>query len=638
MQSRLLPLLFLLSAGLAGVAWIVNQGRLEPADFAFANETEVQSLDPAVVSGQPEGRIIWSIYEALVQLDPEDRSAKPGVAESWEVSEDGRTYTWAIRKDAKWSNGEPLTAEDFEYTFRRFLDPTTGAKYAQAMWYVTGARKYSQGASGLKVGDAVEIELHQRPEGALTHARGQMLRGELLSIDRDTGYEDAEVEAKDYTRRHSFLVAVDGEERRFHVTVEPSPSEEWQDCKAILLDFSEVGIRAPNPYTLITELESPTPFWPELIGFYAMSPVNKTCIETHGSPDWTYPENIVTNGPYEVQFRRIRDRIRLVKSPTYWNRDKVSFNVIDAMVIEQTVTQFNMYETGQIDWVPKVSPLISRELMAADPPRPDYNPGVQLATYFYAFNVTRPPYNDVRVRRALAMALDRDEIIATAGAGEMPARTMVPPGIPGYTPQPCPPEDIEEAQRLMAEAGYPGGEGFARVQILYNSGFEQHETIAELVRKQWEKNLGITVSTRKEEWGTFLNSTSRLNFEVARRAWIGDYTDANTFLDLFEGDNGNNQTGFDNPEYNDLIKAAGRETDAAKRQEILMEAERLLMSEVPVVPIYTYVSRSLVRPSIQGFWNNLQDSHPLHTLYRDDELTGPNNFMEDAVPRKEGSR
>lgn len=630
MTQRLLISALVLLLLLGGLTWMVSLGRLPPADFSFCNESEVQSLDPAMVSGQPEGRIIWSVFEPIVQLDPKTRKAKPGVAESWDLSDDGRVYTWHLREDARWSNGEPVTADDLLYSYRRFLDPATGAEYAQAMWYVTNAKKYSQGAKALAPGDAVEIELHEQPEGALPFARGTVLRGELISVDRDAGFEGQEIAEQDYTKRHSFLVALDDGQRRFHVTRSADEPSDHDPCKAIQFDFNEVGIRAPDDHTLITELDSRTQYWPELIGFYAMSPVNRECVERHGSPEWTRAENIVSNGPYNVQFRRIRDRIRLVKSDTYWNKENVAFDVIDAIVAEQPVTQFNLYETGQIDWVPKVPPLIARELMKADPPRQDYNPGSQLATYFYWFNTTQKPYDDPRVRQALVMAIDRAEIVKIIGAGEEPSRSLVPPGIPGYEPMRCPPEDADRARELLAEAGYPEGKGFPRAQILYNSGSDQHETIAELLRKQWQKNLGITVTTRKEEWGTYINSLNRLNYEIGRQGWIGDYNDPNTFLDLLESDNGNNRSGYSSPEYDALIHAAAEEPDPERRMELLQQAEAQIMRDLPVIPIYSYVSRNLVRPNLQGFYNNVQDSHPLHALYRDDNLTGPNNFMEDA--------
>lgn len=607
----LLPLL-----ALGAAVWSVLGGRLPPADFVFNNETEVQSLDPAVTSGQPEGRIIWSVYQCLAGRDPKDQSPRPGVAESWEVTDAGRTYTWRLREDARWSDGTPVTSKDFVYSFRRFLDPMTGAKYAQAIWCVVNAARYNAGASALRVGDPVEVELLDPPAGAPPHARGEVLLGKLLAFEVDPAWEGREVPAADFGKRHGFVVEVGGATRRFAQQGSTMDPQRYEPCKQVLLDFREVGIRAPDGRTLVTELVEPTPYWPELMGFYPMAPVNQRCIETHGWPEWTYPENLVSNGPYNVEFRRIRDRIRLRKSPTFWNRDQVKLEVVDALCVDSMLTAFNMYETGQLDWLTKAPPLIARELLKQTPPRDDFQPANLLGSYFLGINITRKPLDDVRVRRALALALDPQQIVDTVCAGENPAWSYVPPGLPGYTSQRFPQRDPAEARRLLAEAGFPGGEGFPKLEILYNTE-ESHRNIMELVRKQWQSVLQIDVSTRNEEWGAYLSSLQALRYDIARRSWIGDYNDPNTFLDMWVSGAGNNETGFAKPEYDRLIAQAAAEPDPAERMQLLAEAERMLATELPILPIYYYNSRNMVRPTVRGFFNNLQDSHPIEAMWVD---------------------
>jgi oligopeptide transport system substrate-binding protein len=346
-------------------------------------------------------------------------------------------------------------------------------------------------------------------------------------------------------------------------------------------------------------------------------PVNKTCLETHGTPDWTFPENIVTNGAYRVAFRRIRDRIRLVKSETYWDRSNVAIDVIDALAIESQVTMFNLYETGNVDWITDPPSIVLREFMKPGQERQDFQPRPYLSTYYYLLNTNRRPLDDARVRRALAMALDRTEITRRAtGTGEIPAYSLVPPGMPGYESPTFGEEDLAEARRLLAEAGYPDGRGFPKLEILYNT-HQAHKTIAELVRKQWEQNLGIVVSMRNEEWGSYLNSLRQFEFSVARRGWVGDYLDPNTFLDMMVTDGGNNNTGWSNAEYDGLIAAASREGDAGERSRILRRAEQILMDELPIIPIYYYVDKNMVRPYVRGFHHNLLDNHPLYRLSLD---------------------
>jgi len=230
------------------------------------------------------------------------------------------------------------------------------------------------------------------------------------------------------------------------------------------------------------------------------------------------------------------------------------------------------------------------------------------------------------------MALNREEITRVAtGAGEVPAFSLVPPSMPNYKQQPCPSYNPEAARKLMAEAGYPDGRGFPKLEILYNTD-QAHQAIAELVRKQWQSQLGITASLRNEEWGSFQDSQQQLKFLVARRAWVGDYLDPNTYLDMFVTDGENNNTGFSNSAYDTIIADAAKEPDEKKRMELLESAEKLLMDEMPIIPVYFYVSRNMVRPHVRGFYNNLQDTHPLHAIWIDpsvdDKAPRPNEYME----------
>jgi oligopeptide transport system substrate-binding protein len=587
------------------VAWAVLRVQLPPADFTFANETEVQSLDWTKVTGVPEHRLIASLFEGLTRLDAKTVEPLPGVAERWDISDNKKTYTFHLRKNARWSNGEPVTTADFMYSMRRFLDPMTAAEYAYQAWYLENARRYSLGAKGISAGDPVEVELNERPKDAFKFSRNVVLHGKFVRMDG---------EGKDRT----FVVEIDGRERKFRAGTKDDKAAGIEACNQVLLDFREVGIKALDDYTLEMKLEQPTPYWLELLAYHALLPANPECIETHGSPGWTTDENIVTNGPYRVAFRRIRDRIRLEKNPYYWDPDRAQFEVIDALAVPSPVTMYNLYATGKIDWITDAPSLVQRELIRTGRASGEYNPQPYLGTYYYLLNTKRKPLDDVRVRRALALALDREEIIRTAtSSSEKPAYSLVPLGIPGYTPEKFGEENIKEAQRLLAEAGYPDGRGFPRLEILYNLPPETHKTIAQLVRKQWEKNLGIAVSTRNEEWGSYLNSVHQMQFDVARRAWIADYIDPNSHLDMMVTDGENNNTGWSNAEYDKLIEAARRETDEAKRFELFHKAERILMDDVPIIPLYYYVDRNIVRSDIRGFHRNPIDQHPLAELSRE---------------------
>ncbi|MEX0643008.1 MAG: peptide ABC transporter substrate-binding protein [Pirellulales bacterium] len=624
MIGRTSFLVVLFVASLAAISWAVYGSRLPPADFTFFNESEIKSVDPAIITGHPEGRIAWAIYEGLMRPRPEDNTAEPGVADHWDISDDGRVYTFHLRDNARWSNGEPVTAHDFHYAFRRLLDPMTGAEYAYQAWYIVNAKRYTYGAKRIEPGDPVEVELNP-PPGAVNTVRGKLLLGKLIRIE-DEAPNDPEAP------KRVFVVDIDGQERRFKLagqdeTLPPGV----EPCRQVLLDFREVGIRVIDDRTIEIRLASPTPYFLELLAFYPFSPIHQVSIERYGKPDWKRPEHLVTNGAFRLAERRIRDRIRLVRNDMYWDRDNVKLGVIDALSIEDRTTALNLFLTDECDWTTQPPAGAIRELLKSDPPRNDLNPYPQLATYFYLLNTTRPPLNDRRIRQALSLALDREEItrVATA-AGEEPAFGLVPPNMPNYERQSCPPRDPDRARKLLADAGYPGGLGFPKLEIHYNTD-QAHQSIAELARKQWQRELGITVTLRNEEWASAQESQQRMDFMLSRRSWIGDYLDPNTFLDMFLTGGENNNTGFSNAKYDRLIAGAAEEPDQKVRRQMLERAERILMDEMPIIPIYNYVSRNMVKPYVRGWYNNLQDSHHLRAIWIDPQVDlkdpHPNEFM-----------
>ncbi|NOY43659.1 MAG: peptide ABC transporter substrate-binding protein [Planctomycetes bacterium] len=621
-NSRHLIGSFILLALLAGVtkALFFNSS-LPPADFTFVNESEIKSLDPAIVTGSPENRIINAVFEGLTKLHPETLKPIPGLAKSWDISDDLLTYTFHMREEARWTDGSPVVATDIHYSMRRFLGPRTAAEYAYQAWYIKNAHNYSLGAKGIRAGDPVEVELNL-PVDAINTWRGEIVHAKLLAVEQKSESDDQRV----------FVVEIDGKPVRYRPVddehaAENKPPANTRWCRQVLLDFREVGIEVIDPLTLRITLENPTPYFLNLMGFYPLFPVNQKCIETFGSPQWAKPENIVTNGPFNVEFRRIRDRIRLRKSGTYWNRDTIRLNVIDALSVDAVTTSLNMYMTDTADWVTEAPGPALRILRQQQPPRNDLNPAPFLSTYFYLLNTARKPLDDIRVRRALSLALDRKEITSKIlAAGEVPALGFVPPGITGYESQQTAGYDPEEARRLLAEAGYPEGKGFPRLDILYNT-HEMHQTIAEVIRKQWQRELGISISTRNEEWATYLASQRQMKYNISRRGWVGDYADPNTFLDMFVTDSEQNSTGWSNAEYDRLIAATGKEANPAVRMQLFQQAEKILLDELPILPIYFYTSKNMVKPYVRGFYNNVQDFHPLWAIWIDRESGETNEFM-----------
>jgi oligopeptide transport system substrate-binding protein len=587
----------------------VSFGTLPPADFTFVNGTEIKSVDPARITGQPEGRIVFALFEGLVNWHPKTLAPIPGVAERWEISGDGLRYTFYLRPDARWSDGSPVTADDFAYSFRRTLDPMTGSEYSYQLWYIENAKKYNVGGGALEAGDPVEVELLEQPPDALPYARGVVLRGTLEKIET-LGGEEREF------RPRVYVVNIDGQTRRY--TSDPAAAKgDVLLCKQVLFDFEHVGVKVIDARTLELTLAEPTPFFLALTGFYPLFPVNRQCVDTYGYPEWTRPENIVTNGAFVLKERRIRDRIRMIKSPTYWDRENVRLDSVDALAVESVTTALNLYMTGKVDWIPSVPSTVVKDLLEQN--RGDFLVAPYLVTEFYRVNTTKPPLNDARVRKALAMAIDRREIVETVTqAGEAPALSLVPPGMPNYESPKFRGYDPERAKKLLADAGYPGGRGFPKISILYNAS-ESAAAVAQLVQAQWADTLGIETGLRQEEWNSFLTSQQLMQYEVARSGWIGDYVDPNTFLDMFVTGGANNQTGWSNARYDELLRQARGEQDPKRRMEIFRDAEKILLDELPIIPLFNGVSKNMVRPYVRGFYPNIQDIHPLRAIEIDQE-------------------
>jgi oligopeptide transport system substrate-binding protein len=494
------------------------------------------------------------------------------------------------------------------------LDPLTASRYAKLAWYITNGRRYTGGASALEPGDPVEVELNP-PDDLPNTVRGELVFGKLVRVENN---EPKPGETKARLRDRVFVVDIDGKERRFQAANvgQPLPAG-VEPCRQVLLDSRELGIRVIDDRTLEIELENPTPYWLDLLAYYPLAPVHQGCVEKHGRPNWTKPENIVTNGAFRLAARRLRDRVRLERSDKYWDRENVRVGVIDALSVDDRTTALNLYMTGMADWVTMPPPVVIREVLAKKPPSNELKPAPQLTTCFYMVNTTRPPVDDVRVRQALSMALDRDEIVRVAtAAGEVPAFSLVPPSMPGYERQLCASYNPDRARELLAEAGYPNGRGFPKLEILYNTDLV-HQAVAELARKQWERELGINVSLRNEEWGSLQNSQQQMDYILSRRSWNGDYLDPNTYIDVYVTGGENNSTGFSNAEYDRLVAEAAREPDVKKRMEMLQNGERILMDELPIIPIFYYVSRNMVKPYVRGWYNTLQDTHPLNTIWID---------------------
>jgi oligopeptide transport system substrate-binding protein len=464
-----------------------------------------------------------ALFEGLTTLHPETLEPVPGAASSWEVSEDGLTYTFHIRPGLAWSDGSPLSAHDFLYSWKRFL---TIAPYSYLLWHVRGGKDFGAGR-----------------------------------LDHE----------------------------------------------------GKLGIEAPDDTTFIVRLASPCPYFVNLVSFYPLCPVSRACIERHGTADWIKPENIVTNGPFRIRERRLKDRIRLERNPFYWDRGSVGLETIDALAVDSPITALNLYLTGAVDWINVVPPIAIPVLRD----RPDFSATINLGTNFLRFNTTRPPLDDVRVRRAIHLALDKEELVeGVLKGGQVPAASFVPPDIPGYTPPAGESFDPELARELLTEAGFAGGEGFPGFSLLYSTG-ETARDIAEVIGMQLKRNLGIRIHPASQERKVYYLSQSSLDYDICLANWLGDYLDPSTFLDVFTSESGNNRTGWKNADYDALVRRAGVEIDPRERERLLVRAEEILLGEAPIALLYFRSTTNMIDPSWKGYANNILDVHPLKYLERE---------------------
>jgi oligopeptide transport system substrate-binding protein len=384
-------------------------------------------------------------------------------------------------------------------------------------------------------------------------------------------------------------------------------------------DPSLVGVHALDKYTVRVELNSPTAFFLDLCAFPTLDVVPRQTIEKYGDR-WLMARPLPTSGAFELAEWRLNDKIRLVKNPRYWDAANTQSKIIDLLPVGSPTTALNLYERGQVDVVWDKE-LIPSELMDVLLKRPDFHTFSYLGTYFIRFNVTRKPFDDPRVRKALALAIDKQLIVKKiTRAGEKIASHLVPPGTANYTSPDGLGYDPALARKLLAEAGYPGGRGFPRFEYLFNAaaggGDKIHENIAIELQQMWRDQLGIQMDLRQVETKVFWGMQARLDYEVSRSSWIGDYDDANTFLGMFTSDNGNNNTGWKNARYDELISEANQQTDVKKREKLFQQAETILVrDEVPIIPLYFYVGVNYFDTNkIQGIYENVLDDHPLNYI------------------------
>lgn len=508
-----------LGVGLA----VAMSGAAQAQDILrVGNMGEPATLDPHHVAGVWENRIIGDMFLGLT-TEGQDGSVVPGAAESWTISDDGAVYTFKLR-DHEWSNGNPVTADDFVFALRRILSPELAAKYASLLYPIKNAEELNSGK---------------------------------------------------------------------------------------MQGMENLGVRAVDDKTLEITLKAPTPYFIEQLTHYTAFPVPKALVEQHGD-DWIKKENIASNGAYMLDEWVPNTHVRLVKNPNFYDAENVAIETVEYYPSEDRAAVQKRFRAGEIDiakdFASEQFDFLKKELPDETRVAP------YLGIYYYSINTKKPPFDDVRVRQALSMVIDREAITdKVLKTGEVPAYSFVPPGTGNYsdpayvdwmdTPYP---ERVEKAKAMLAEAGY-GPDKPIKLTLSYNTS-ENHKRIAIAVASMWKQTLGVDAELFNSEVTPHYNKLESNDFDVARAGWIADYNDAQNFLYLLETRTGRQNYGrYSNPEYDKLMEQAATTTDMDKRAEYMREAEAIAMAEQATIPIYYYVSKNLVSTKVVGWEANVKD-------------------------------
>jgi oligopeptide transport system substrate-binding protein len=485
------------------------------------NGAEPQTLDPHKAEGVPSSNVLRDLFEGLTS-EARDGSVIPGAALSWQVSGDGLVWTFDMRRDASWSNGDPVTAHDFEYGIKRSVDPVTLSRYSSVLFPILNAEAIVGG---------------QKPA-------------------------------------------------------------------------AELGVRALDEFTLEITLNAPTPYLLELLNHSTTYPVHGASVELHGDR-FARPGNLVSNGAYKLQDWVVQSHIHLVRNENYYGNADTVIDEVFYYAIENNDAELKRYRADELDFtytLPYKQLTWIRENLAQDLEISPY-----LGMYYFGYNVTRPPFEgSLELRKALSLAIDRDIITQrVTGAGEISAYGFVPP-VNNYTGQQpewagwTQEQRNAEAVRLFEAAGYSGDQPL-KVRLMYNTD-ENHKRVSVAIASMWKQVLGVETSLENQEWKVFLETRKQKAItQVFRAGWIGDYNDPYTFLQMLHSKNEQNDQGWNSPEFDALLDAAAQESDTAKRRALMEQAERFMLEDAPVIPVYFYVNKRVVKPWVGGYQSNIMD-------------------------------
>ena len=604
---------------------------------------EPQTLDPQTMVGQPESRIATALFDGLVEYDERTLAPLPSLANSWTPNEQGTVWRFNMRSDARWTDGNPITAYDMVYSWRRAVSPELAAYNASMMYYIRHAEafnnqsafvadprtgRYCTDADLERAGDNGPIECtgeapmkygppepsgwqEREPGDTDTRTAAEALRG----ISAPFAATPSEANPVKY-----LLVPSDEEARTQLIAGDPATNRAGRPRLARFLagipsaqfvpaTDEHMGVRALDDHTFEIVLEAPTAFIVKTILHQYFRPVPRQAIRRYDNRMWVKQPNIVTSGAFRLVEWSPYDKIVVERNPMFWDNANTRLDrIIFGPSIDEATTAMNMYKAGDIDSMgSNYVPAPWRNLLQQT--TQDYVYGPYLTIEYLAIKTTMPPLNDVRVRRALSMAINR-QIIADRSPGQE-VLTGFTPRMEDYTGVEGTNYNPDEARRLLAEAGFPGGRGFPTIEILYNTA-ESNRQVMEIVQAMLRRELNIPITLVNQEWRVYLENTraDRLNFGgLARRGWVGDYVDPNTFFELLTSGSTNNGTGWADRRYDQMISRANAVTVPAERQRLLREAETYMLAQQPVIPLVVKSISFMRKPYVRNLEANLLDQH-----------------------------
>ena len=591
----------------------------------YVNGGEPETLDPPMSSGQPEARIFMALFDGLVEYHPKSLHAMPAIAESWETNGDSSEFVFHLRRNARWSNGEPINAQDFIYSIRRALAPETVSRSAGQAYLLQYAEAYNSGAMFVRdpatgqfllendVADEGHAEsqepLSQKPLGT-----GETFTRSFPAPDPSDSPAPI-ADTASHQSMHSparLTIPASEKERAKLLASNPKLQAAIQGKEFVKVKGEDIGVEAVDDYTIRISLRQPTPYFTGLLAHPFFRFVPRKAIEKYGD-QWTDPAHIVTCGPFKLKSWKPYNKVVVERDPMYWDAANVRLDEIRFYVSTDHPTTMNLYRVGEADAV--VNHSVPNPWLDIVRPKKDYMDGAEAAITYILINVTHPPMNDLRVRRAFNMAIDKVTYSKSKRITK-PLSAFTPEGIFVGYPQPKGDGfDPERARQLLGEAGYPvirnadgtfKCEKFPVGEVFFNyAAHTSNKALAEFMQAQWKQNLGITVMLRSVEFKTFNQDRSKRAYKgFALTIWGADYMDPVTFLNIFLTNGGDNGSGWWDQKYVDLIEAGNHSANPQQRYELLAQAEKYLLDAQPMIPLETPAVNWVKKPYVKGLYPN----------------------------------